>query len=239
MTQRTVALGYLLFVLTILFPVGVVLSSCFGYTFELTSVSIFAIGIALISLVLCISVSKKMDTHISGVLGVLFSFLTPLSIVNAVFLMLACPKAWVVISVFVTIGCSAYLTIKCGKPRFLKMILWVLSAIIILPVGFIGWILLMFGNLSQNTVVQTVESPNGAYYAEVIDSDQGALGGDTLVKVYENGGLRLLVFNIYKSPQTVYHGEWGAYENMEIYWKNDQCLVINSVEYPIEQADYP
>lgn len=148
--------------------------------------------------------------------------------------MLESPKVWIVVSVFIAIGCSAYLTLKHGTPRLLKIIMCVLSAILIFPVGFLGFISLIFGNIGQNTVVQAVESPNGVYYAEVIDSDHGALGGDTLVEVYENTEINLWVFRIFKKPQRVYHGEWGEFEDMDIYWKDDQCLVINSVEHPIE-----
>lgn len=232
--KRNVILGYLLFLLTILFPLGTSISTCFGYTFELVSVSVFAIVIALISIVLCILGRAEEKPYKSGVLGVIFAILTPLSIINAVFFMLESPKVWIVISVFITIGCSAYLTLKHGTPRLLKIIMYVLSAILILPVGFLGFISLIFGNIGQNTVVRSVESPNGAYYAEVIDSNQGALGGDTLVEVYENTEINLLIFKVFQNPQRVYHGEWGEFEDMDIYWKDDQCLVINSVEHPIE-----
>lgn len=91
-----------------------------------------------------------------------------------------------------------------------------------------------FGNIGVNTVVKSIKSPNGLYYAEVIDSDQGALGGDTLVYVYKNKEINALVFKICEQPQRAYYGEWGEFENMDIYWKNDSCLVINSVEYEIE-----
>lgn len=235
MKKRNTIWGYLLFALTVLLPLGTLISSCFGYTFELASVSVFAIAIALISIVLCILSGNGDNSYKSGALGVIFAVLTPLSIVNAVFFMLESRKIWVIICVFIAIGCSAYLTIKHGKPLLIKIISWVLSAILILPVGYFGFIFLIFGNIGQNTVVQSVESPNGAYYAEVIDSDQGALGGDTLVDVYENTEINLLIFKVFKDPQRVYHGEWGEFENMDIYWKDDRCLVINSIEYNIEQ----
>ena len=104
----------------------------------------------------------------------------------------------------------------------------------LLPIGFLSFIALAFGDLGENIVVQTVESPNGTYYAEVINSDQGALGGDTLVDVTENKKFDALIFTISKKSKRVYHGEWGEFEDMEIYWKNENCLVINSVEYMIE-----
>ncbi len=116
----------------------------------------------------------------------------------------------------------------------LKIIALVLSALMVLPIGFISFIFLIFGNIGQNTVVQTIESPSGEYYAQVIDSDQGALGGDTLVDVYKNGGINAIIFKIEKKPQRVYFGDWGEFKNMQIYWESDDCLVINSVEYSIE-----
>ena len=73
----------------------------------------------------------------------------------------------------------------------------------------------------ENTVVQTPESPDGEYVAQVIRSDQGALGGDTLVEVYPKEKPR--------QKQRVYVGEWGEYTAMEICWKTDTCLVINGM----------
>lgn len=103
-----------------------------------------------------------------------------------------------------------------------------------MPIGFFSFITLIFGNIGQNTVVQTVESPNGKYYAQVIDSNQGALGGDTLVDVYKKSGINFILFRIEKKPQRVYFGDWGDFENMQIDWKDNGCLVINSVEYQIK-----
>lgn len=82
------------------------------------------------------------------------------------------------------------------------------------------------GDLTENTVVQTLHSPDGAYIAQVISSDQGAMGGSTLVEVYPEGKPR--------QKQRVYTGQWEEYTTMEIYWKTDTCLVINGTEYPIE-----
>ena len=129
-------------------------------------------------------------------------------------------------------GCS--LLVIYVKRLWIKIIALILSALMLLPMSFFGFILFIVGNISQNTVVQTVESPGGKYYARVIDSDQGALGGDTIVNVYENKGIDAVIFRIEKKPQRVYLGPWGAFKNMQIHWKDDGCLVINSVEYKIE-----
>lgn len=50
----------------------------------------------------------------------------------------------------------------------------------------------------------------------------------------QEGGINAIIFKIEKKPQRVYFGDWGEFVNMQIYWKDDGCLVINSVEYEIE-----
>ena len=224
----------LLFSLTILYPAGVIITACLGYSFELISVSAFAIAIAALSVwVVALDLNCR-NTLENDTIRILLAIITPLSLINAVFYIFKCPQIWVIVSVLLSAGCCCYLTVKCGKPLALKVVALVLSALMILPIGFFSLIALIFGNIGQNTVVQTVESPSGKYYAQVIDSDQGALGGDTLVDVYKKSGINLILFKIEKKPQRVYFGEWGEYKNMQIHWKGDNCLVISSVEYKIE-----
>ena len=162
------------------------------------------------------------------------AIITPLSLINAVFYIFKCSQICVIVSVLLSAGCCCYLTVKYGKPLILKVVALVLSALIILPIGFFSFIALIFGNIGQNRVVQTVESPSSKYYAQVIDSDQGALGGNVLVDVYEKSKINAILFKIEKKPQRVYFGDWDEFENMQIHWKDDNCLVINSVEYEIE-----
>ena len=116
----------------------------------------------------------------------------------------------------------------------MKITASILYALLILFFSCLSFFMLIFGNIGQNTVVRTLESPSGKYCAQVIDSDQGALGGDTLVDVYKKSGVNLILFKIEKKPQLVYCGDWGEFNNMKIHWKGNNCLVINSVEYEIE-----
>ena len=129
--------------------------------------------------------------------------------------------------------CCCILTVKHAKPLAYKIVALVLSALLALPIGFFS-LLVVFFPIGQNTVVQTLESPTGRYYAELINSNQGALGGETVVYVYERWEIDLLLFKIEKEPQQVYFGEWYEFENMKIHWKDDRCIVINSVEYGIK-----
>lgn len=227
-------LMYLLFVLTILYPAGVIITACLGYSFVLISVSAFAIVLAALSVCIIVLDHICKNTLENKVMRILLAIITPLSLINAVFYILECPQIWVIASALLSAGCCCYLTIKYGKPLTLKIVTLGLSALMVFPIGFFSFIALIFGNFGQNTVVQTVESPSGKYYAQVIDSDQGALGGDTHVDVYQDCDINAILFKIEKKPQRVYFGDWGEFNNMQIHWKDDNCLVINSVEYEIE-----
>lgn len=227
-------LAYALLAFIVFLPIAVILFSCLGYTFRLTNYSLFAFITALLAVsTFALSVKTKEFIQNTSV-PVLLALATPLSLINAVFYILDCGTALVITSMLICVCCCCYLTIKHGKPLALKITCLVLSALMLLPIGFLSFMALAFGDLGENIVVQTVKSPNGAYYAEVINSDQGALGGDTLVDVTENKKFDALIFTISKKSKRVYHGEWGEFEDMEIYWKNENCLVINSVEYMIE-----
>lgn len=161
--------------LTILYPAGVVITACFGYSFELISVSAFAIALAVLSVCIVILDLVFKNQLESKMVQILPAIITPLSLINAVFYIFECPQILVIASVLLSAGCCCYLTVKYGNPLTLKVVTLVLSALMILPICFFSFIALIFGNIGQNTVVQTVESPSGKYYAQVIDSDQGAL----------------------------------------------------------------
>ena len=159
---------------------------------------------------------------------------TPVSLINAVFYIYACPQAWVIVCSLITAVCAFCLTVRHGKPLSLKILALVTSILLILPLGSLGLAALLLGNVAQNTVVMTLPSPGGDRYAQVIDSDQGELGGNILVDVYTKGDLDLLLFKVSKKAQRVYVGEWREYETMDIHWKTNNTLVIDASEYRIK-----
>ena len=234
MKKATTVLLHLLFGLILLLPAGELVSSCFGCTFRLVSVPSFAIGIALLSACAAIFCVALEDTAKSRPMSIWKTLLFPLSLINAALFLLESRTILTVVSAAVFVGCCCFMTARYGKPLALKITALVLSILMIIPIAAFGFIALIFGDIAQSAVVQTIESPDGKYYAQVIDSDQGALGGDTIVNVHEQGGLNAGIFIIEKKPKRVYLGEWGEFEDMQIHWKEDGCLVINTVEYKIE-----
>jgi len=222
-----------LFVLITLYPAGVIATACFGYTFELINISAFAVAIAVLSVCIVILNFILKNTIEHNIIQALLTVITPLSLMNAAFYIFKHPQFEVIASILLSTGCCCYLTIKYLKSLSLKTVSLVLSVLTIFSIAFSSFIISIFGNIVQNTVTKTVVSSSGKYHAQIIDSDQGALGGGTFVDVYKIE-INAVVFKINNKPQRVYSGDWGEFENMQLYWKDDTCLVINSVEYEIK-----
>jgi hypothetical protein len=69
-------------------------------------------------------------------------------------------------------------------------------------------------DMSEVTVVKTIDSVDGRYVAIVKDSDEGALGGSTLVDVKDKSfRLNALAFEVEKKPVRVYSAGYGDWKN--------------------------
>lgn len=230
MKKSAIILIWLMFVLTILFPVGNIITACFGYVFKLINMSAYAVVIAVLSV--CAALACR-STPESKATQIILSVITPLSLLNAVFCIYECGRIIVVVCSFISVACCCFLSVKHGKAIKLKTVSLVLSAVTAVPIICFSIMVLLLNGFGRDTIVKTVNSPSGKYYAKVIEIDQGALGGDTCVDVYEMSAINAVIFKIEQKPQRVYSGEWGEFENMQIHWKDDDCLVINSTEYEV------
>lgn len=235
MKKAQAVLVCLLFLLTLLYPMGLFIANRFDYRFELISISGFAIVIEIISVcavVLAIRYKTEMDSKTARILS---AIITPFSLINAMIYIVKGFDFLTVQGVFVSLGCCFYLAYKYGRPIFLRIISWTLAVIMIFPLYYVCFFAFIFHDFGSITVVQSVESPDGKYQAEIIDSDQGALGGNTEVVVRERIVINAIVFRIEKQPKTVYFGRWGEFKNMEMHWKDSDTLIINSKEYHINK----
>ena len=89
------------------------------------------------------------------------------------------------------------------------------------------------GDFCQITVVNTVPGPDGKCWVEVVDNDQGALGGATVVRLCEDRGLNCFVFETEKMPEILYVGEWMEYVDLDVYWKDNDTVVVGTNEYNV------
>ncbi len=231
--KRIEVMSYLLFSSVTLLPVGVVFSFCIGCRFELINYTLFAVATAVMSIVLVVLNAVSKEKIENNKLSRIYSLYALFSILNAFAYSSKEINIPIIICIVISIACCLFLSGKYGKSETLRVISIVLSAILILPLCLYCAVFQFGGGLVCNTVVCTIESPNRLHYAAIVDVDQGALGGNTVVDIYSNLEFDVLLFRIYKRPDRVYIGEWREYEDMHIYWKDDDCLVINSDRFYI------
>ncbi len=225
---------YVLFGLTLLLPLGTVLSACFGYSFELCSAPVFAVIIAVVSAVIVVLDFIFKNKYTNQAVIIMAAIIMPFSLINAVFFVFVSKSVFVAICMTVSLACCVHITLEYGEDAILQMLSVVLAVLMLLPACLISFLVFVFGDFGVNTVVKTVESPNESYYAEVIYADQGALGGDFFIQVCEDKGFNALIFKLKKAPVRINTGEILDVSKMDIYWKDDNCLVINSKKHKIE-----
>lgn len=140
-----------------------------------------------------------------------------------------------VLSLICVIG--AVVLLKRAKPhKRLKIASSVAAGVLfalyvcLLPITVFG------AMIGYTEVVDTVYSPDGHYRAELLDVNEGALGGDTVVLVYdERGSLDLGFCTLQKEPKIAYMGPWGEFKDMDLAWESDTVLLIDGRAYDIEE----
>lgn len=232
MKKGMIALSISLLAFLHVYPLGWLLSHYNGYNFAWQNASVVAV-IILIGFVATVVGDIWLSDRIHSVLSaVMWTLTPPLVLING--LLQADHGLFVILCYAVSAGCSLYLTIRRGRPLALKIISLVESGGWTLLIALATMIVLVFGGLmGEETVVKILPSPEGTYYAEVVDSDQGAMGGATYVQVYHPPVFSCFLFKVENPPDVAYEGRWGAYKHMEIHWVDDSNLMINGELYPI------
>ena len=227
MKKRQIPPFVLLFFVSFI-PMLTLVCYCFGYSVYLTKFRLISIIYALAFIAVGVLIFKK------NVVCKALVFLPVLSLVNLTVCAFKSSSAVVLVCLCACFICSTVLAVKNCSSLKTKTLSAVTSALSAVPVIVVALAVVLFADFGKNTVVKKINSPGNNFCAEIIDSDQGALGGNTVVYVHKNGELNLIFLTISKTPQRVYIGEWKEYESMLIFWKNESCLLINSEEYNIE-----
>lgn len=225
----------IVFILYAFLPICSLIGVLSGYEFTLYSDMLYMVGLSVVTLAAMV-LFLCLKPELNKANTVFCALLAPFSAVNGLCLVLA--DNWIVSTVFALLcwGCSVVLAVRFVYPSVVKIISLILSVLLLLCLLFASTVKLLFGSFGYQAVVQSVPSPQGTFVAEVIDSDEGALGGDTLFHIRNNRKrIRLLVGQFSKAPVCVYTGEWGEFETMDLYWEDEQTLMINGEEYFIEE----
>lgn len=137
---------------------------------------------------------------------------------------------WILAAVTVSVS---YLIIKSNISEALRITGIITSSIFSALLIWFSVLIVFASQITENTVVGRILSPESTRFAEIVDSDQGAFGGNTVIYVKDTYKTNFLLFSIRKNKR-IYVGEWKEYENMQIEWKDENCLTINSDEYYVE-----
>lgn len=234
MKDKTKLILYILLFLSAFFPILTLVLFCLEYSVSLFNYIFSAISSALIFVILTTVILKAKEVVTGKALKFLIVLLPLISLVNAVVYVFKSKSAVVAVCMAICFVCSAVIAEKICKSGKAKLFSVISSGLLSVPLLIFSVLLLIFGSFGVNTVIDSIPSPDGAYYAEIVDSDHGALGSDTVVYIHKNSKLDLFIMTISKTPQPVYVGEWREYETMQIQWKNENCLIINSEEFPVE-----
>ena len=218
--------------LSSILPLCTIIGFFFGYQFSLYHHEAFLGITAGLSLILTSALFYNKGP-INRANAVFAALLFPLALINSAFFL---SLDWSLTALFLLIqtGCAAAVYLKFAWPIVLKWIAGMLTALLFLLLIFACTIVSVFGGLSHNTVVSLIVSPQGTYTAEIIDNDQGALGGNTFVEIKNNmETLPFLVGEFSKPSVRIYAGEWNEFETMQLYWQDENTIVIQGRTYNI------
>lgn len=166
-------------------------------------------------------------TKVSGWISVL-AFL--MSLLNG-YCFLSYSISWV-FSLICSVCCLIWI-FKFTQPFAGRVLAVAGSALLAAVLLFAGAFSMLFQGIRADTVVRSVMSPQNTYIAEVIDSDQGALGGNTFVEVRQNKTVYLFVCKFQERSVCIYTGEWGEFETMQVSWQDEHTLLIDGKAYSV------
>lgn len=215
-------------------PLGSLICQILGYKFTLVNPSVFAIAIFVVTAITVLMSILSREILENKIICGIVTALAPCSLINSGFYVRSCGALWIIASVLIFVGCC-YLTIRHGKPMNLRTGTMVLTAGLLLPMVFFCFILFVAGKTQNYTILDTVDSPKGAYYAQIVENDQGEKGGSKMVRIYPDKDMKTPVFVIQKKHIIIYEEFYNAGEadkvTVKVQWKDDNHLLINGKSY--------
>lgn len=107
--------------------------------------------------------------------------------------------------------------------------------IIFTPLVLIG--MLIDEGFSTKTIKEYY-SPDDKYILELVDHDEGALGGSNNIWLKKNITQKdYLIFEIKENEQDclVYEGKWGEFDNIRVVWLSENQFQINANKYDVKE----
>jgi len=130
--------------------------------------------------------------------------------------------------------CSMDLFFFCTRSLIVKIVLGIIYSLVVLLIclflilfAYFAIMVTAAGGFSSNEAVQSEFSPHGTHLAEVVSSNQGALGGATFIDITrQRRNLNLFVVALRRNHVRVYSGRFGEAYSMKLYWESDTVLRV-------------
>lgn len=228
------AAPFLLGGLFLLLPLCKIAAYGLNYTFRLNHPTAYGAGIAAAALLLAgalflpgVSVGKPGRAAAS--------FLPFLALLHGGALFSGAGTAGAAIAAVLTAFAAAAVFLRWKARAVLMAVMGCLAVLLFVLLALLIGLRGAFSGFSQDTVIRTLLSPDGLHTAEVIDRDQGALGGNTVVAVREARPLSIGIGQFEKKPVVLYRGEWKDSETIDIAWQDNNTLQIDSEPYDLRE----
>ena len=233
MNQRLIrkAILFVLMLLQGIVPAMKLVALLFGWELRVLNGLLFAVPMAIIALATAVVCSKtKGNVEISGSESVCLNIALPLSLLSFLMLSVFQSVAMFIVSVVNCCGCfAAYMCCKGkGRLRHFAMIVTIILLVAVLGSAFLN---IVFRNFGLTEIVRSVPSPDGIYTANVINIDQGALGGDSVVRVQRVRLFGIPLDDVVCLDRRVWLGDWGTTHLIGLYWMDDNTLMIEGEEH--------
>ena len=229
--KRNDLLSLLLFLLACLFP-GICLGArLLDYTVLVRDGKLFSVFTTGLYVVFGILLLTRKEKSVSNVSAVFLSLCPLLNQIHVLFIIFYTDDLLpVLLSIFWTI-LSVVIVSEYVKSKLLKIPFYVLAGFLTLPI----LLFLPFIGFGARSSLACELSPDAVYCAEVIDDDQGALGGATDLIVYrKDKSFSVGSFEFRKSQKKIHSGHCGEFESLS--WLDSKHLSMNGKTYEI--ADY-
>ena len=159
----------------------------------------------------------------------------PLSLVYSMVMLRYAEWKLVLAQLLICMACCIYLAWRSAGKTWFALICRLIY-FLFLPL-FLLWLFgsVVLSDFGSTRIMSSLLSPQGRYEAQLIDVDEGALGGSTIVDVREPDAVIDIGVASMEPVKRIYRTGWGAFETMQISWKNEYTLLIDGHAYDVRR----
>ncbi len=218
----------ILLLLTLLFPSICILAKLLHYSFTVKNGIVYATATSVLYLGIGILLITRKEKGIGKTSSVFLSVSLLLNQINTLLFIFRADNQAAMLLMALWFVMTAILVAVYVKNTALTATFYTLSGILVLPI----FLFIMLSDFGARTVIAREVSPDMRYCAEVIDDDQGALGGATILTVYRlDGSFSIGSFDFRKSQTELRSGPWGEFVSLS--WQDSEHLSMNGMIYEI------